>query len=130
MKISEALIGARGQIAWILALTLSTAAIIQLERLDIGTQAEAAKAAAKATDARLSGEAKAALAEAEAGLAASPADAAAAASLLLALSTAVQAGALEVNEGRIRADVLWTKAAAAGPTWRPAIVAAALTFAR
>lgn len=130
MKFSEALIGARGQIAWILALTLSTAAIIHLERLDIGNQQAAEAAAAQATDARLAGEAQAALAEAEARLAASPSDATVVASLLLALSTAVQAGVLEPNEGHLRADELWDKAAAAGPAWRPAIVAAALTFAR
>lgn len=130
MKFSEALIGARGQIAWILALTVSTSAIIYLEQLDIGIRQAAETAAAEATDARLAGEAMAALAEAEARLAASPADATAAASLLLALASAVQAGALDLNEGRIRADRLWDRAGGAGPAWRPAIVAAALTFSR
>lgn len=130
MKFSEALIGARSQIAWIAALTLSTMAIIHLERLDIGAENAAQKAVAAATDARLSAEATAALAEAEARLAASPADATAAASLLVALSTAVQAGALDIDVARRRADELWDRAGSAGPIWRPAVIAAALTFAR
>ena len=130
MKFGEALIGARGQIAWILALTLSTAAIIRLEHLDLGTRKAAVEAAAKATDARLATEAAAALAEARSRLAASPTDAEAAASLLLALATAVEAGALDPAEARTQADLLWDKAAKAGPAWRPGIVAAALTFAR
>lgn len=130
MKFSEALIGARSQIAWIAALTLSTVAIIHLERLDIGAQDAAQKALASATDARLAAEATVALSGAEARMAASPADATAAASLLVALSTAVQAGVLDIVEAKRRADVLWDKAAGAGPAWQPAIIAAALTFAR
>jgi hypothetical protein len=130
MKFSEALIGARSQIAWIAALTLSTVTIIHLERLDIGAQEAAQKALAAATDARLSGEATAALAEAKARMAAAPTDATAAASLLLALSTAVRAGALDIDEARRQADELWEKASDAGPAWRPGIIAAALTFAR
>lgn len=130
MKFSEAFIGARGQIAWILALTLSTGAIIQLERLDIGTQAAAVQKAAEATSAKLAGEAGMALTEAEARLTASPNDPEAAASLLLALSAAVQSGAMETDEARIRADKLWDKAAAAGPQWTPAVISAAIVFAR
>ncbi len=130
MKFSEALIGARSQIAWIAALTLSTVAIIHLERLDIGAQDAAAKSQAGATDARLVTEASGALAEAEARLAASPADAAAAASLLVALSSAVQAGVLDIDKARKRADELWEIASKADPVWRPGIVGAAMTFAR
>jgi hypothetical protein len=130
MKMSEALIGARAQIAWILALALSTAAIIHLERLDIGTQAEAKIAAAKLEDARLFDETKRALAEAESRFADAPGNAVAAASLLLALSNAVEAGALGFTEGRMKADDLWVIAAKAGPEWTPAIVAAGLTFSR
>lgn len=130
MKFSEALLGARGQIAWILALIFTTAAIIHLENLDIGIREAERKAAAEIRDAKLSAEARDALLEAEARLAASPADPAAAASLLVALSTAVRAGVVDINPARIRADTLWDQAGAAGPAWRPAIVAAALTFAR
>ena len=42
MKIGEALEGARGQIVWIVALALSTAAIIHLEQLDVGAPVNAA----------------------------------------------------------------------------------------
>jgi hypothetical protein len=130
MKFSEALLGARGHIAWILALTFSTVAIFHLENLSLASQEAAEREAALQTDARLSAEAGAALAEAEARQAASPADPAAAASLLLALSAAVQAGAVEIDPARMRADTLWELAGQAGPAWRPAIVSAALTFAR
>ncbi|MFN5997541.1 MAG: hypothetical protein ACK47C_09505 [Paracoccaceae bacterium] len=130
MKFSEALVGARSQIAWIAALTLSTVAIVHLEQLDIGERDAAEKARVAATDERLAAEATGALAEAEARLAAFPKDASAAASLLVALSTAVQAGVLDTDQARKRADELWDKAAAAGPAWRPAIIGAALTFAR
>ncbi|MES2814415.1 MAG: hypothetical protein V4720_05935 [Pseudomonadota bacterium] len=129
MKFSEALIGARSQIAWIAALALSTVAIIHLERLSIGEQEAVQRARVAATDARLAAEATEALGQAEARLAASPADAAAAASLLVALSNAVEAGVLDIDEGRRRADQLWELAGNAGPIWRPGIVAAALAFA-
>lgn len=130
MKFSEALIGARSQIAWIAALALSTAAIVHLERLDIGAEDAAEKARAAATDARLAIEATGALAEAEARLAASPTDAEAAASLLVALSAALQAGVLDIDAARSRADELWDIAGKADPVWRPGIVIAALSFAR
>jgi hypothetical protein len=38
MQRFEGLHAARGQIAWILALILSTAIVVQLERLDVGSQ--------------------------------------------------------------------------------------------
>lgn len=130
MKFSEAWLGARGHIAWILALTLSTIAIIHLENLSLADQEEAERAAALQTDARLSAEARAALAEAEARQAASPSDPAAAASLLVALSAAVEGGVVELDQARMQADRLWELAGQAGPAWRPAIVSAAMTFAR
>lgn len=130
MKFSEALLGARGHIAWILALTFSTVAIFHLENLSIASQEAAEREAALQEDARLSAEARSALAEAEARQAAAQSDPAAAASLLLALSTAVQTGVLDIDQARMRADTLWELAGKAGPTWRPAIIAAALTFAR
>ena len=66
MKFSEALLGARGHIAWILALTFSTIAIFHLENLSIASQEAAEREAAMKEDARLSAEARGALAEAEA----------------------------------------------------------------
>lgn len=38
MKIRNAWIAARGQMAWILALLVSTAIVVQLERLDLGSR--------------------------------------------------------------------------------------------
>lgn len=130
MKFSEALIGARSQIAWIAALALSTVAIIHLERLSLGDQEAAQKARVAATDALLATEAADALAQAQSRFEASPTpDPETAASLLVALSNAVRVGLLDIEDGRQRADELWELAGRAGPVWHPGIVAAALTFA-
>ena len=130
MKAHEALAGARGQIVWIVALAVSTATIIQLERLDLGTPP--ATVAEAPTDGQrdipLASDAYEALAAAAARVKAAPDDPDAAASLLLALSVAVRAGSLDREAGRTRALALMDKAAAAGPEWDPVLVLARLTF--
>lgn len=104
---SEALSGARGQIAWILALVLSTTAIIYLENLDIGAP-ERPVAVSK----HLADQATAALRAAEERHAVAP-DASSAAALALALVAAVQTGSLDAAEAQsrlapLRADVALT----------------------
>lgn len=130
MKANEALAGARGQIVWIVALVVSTATVIQLERLDLGTPPDAvAKARADGLrDIPLASDASRVLAAAAARVKAAPDDPDAAASLLLALTVAVKAGSLDREAGRTRALALMDKAAAAGPAWDPVLVLARLTF--
>ena len=119
---SEAMTSARGQIVWILALVLSTTAIIYLERLDIGTPRRSAMVSAD-----LAASASDALTNAEQRHQAAPGDPQAAAGLALALFVAVQAGALELSEGRAREAALRGQAEGA-PDWESLAVLAALTF--
>lgn len=122
MKTNEAIAGARGQIVWILALVLSTTAIIYLESLDIGAPGPSAPVSAG-----LAASATEALAAAELRYMAS-ADARSAAALVLALVAAVQAGALDIAEGRARIAPLRAEAAQA-PEWATIAVLTDLTFA-
>lgn len=103
MKQSEALIGARGQIAWILALVLSTTAIVYLEHLDVGAPAQA-----RTTSVHLAAQANEALRAAEERHKIAP-DASSAVALALALIAAVQANALDVAEGGERFAPLRTE---------------------
>lgn len=119
---SEALTGARGQIIWIAALVLSTTAVIYLERLDIG-------APSAPVSASLAVSATKALEAAEERHQAAPGDAEAASALVLALSVAVQAGALDAAEGQARAAVL-RAASSSAPGWASVSVLADLTFGR
>lgn len=121
MKQSEAMTGARGQIAWILALIMSTAAIIYLERLDLG-----APASLVASSTGLAAQATGAVTAAEDRYRAAP-DPASAAALALALVAAVQAGALDPAEGRARLAPLRTEAALS-PEGAAIAVLARLTF--
>lgn len=105
LKHSEALTNARGHIAWILALVLSTTAVIYLERLDINAPAQP-----RATSAALAAKASEALRAAE-ELHAVANDARSAAALALTLVAAVQAGALDVAEGQERLAPLRDEAA-------------------
>jgi hypothetical protein len=120
---SEAMMGARGQIVWILALVLSTVAIIYLERLDIGvvrpSGAVSAETYARATEALIAAEQR---------HDALPGDPKSAAALVLALSVAVQAGMLEISEGRERVETLRRQATEATPEWAAVAVLADLTF--
>ncbi len=121
MKLSEALMGARGQLAWILALVLSTATVIYLENLDIGAVARSAPASDEAVALAAS-----ALSGAEAAYRTSP-DARSAADLVMALCLAVQAGALDLSEGQTRVEALREQATRG----RDAVAALiALTFGR
>jgi hypothetical protein len=120
---SEALMGARGQIVWILALVLSTVAIIYLERLDIGVAKPKAEVSAE-----ISARATEAIIAAEQRLRALPADSKSAAALVLALSVAVQAGSLEISEGRARVERLRSLTTAATPEWEAVAVLADITF--
>lgn len=116
---------ARGQIVWILALILSTTAIIYLERLDIGAP-PADRATPVSNDLIVS--ASDALAAAEHRFRALPGDAQAAATLVLALSVAAQAGALEISEGRTRAEALRGQVDVATPNGQAINILANLTF--
>lgn len=121
MKHSEALINARGHIAWILALATSTTAIIYLEQLDIGAPPQP-----RATSAALAAKASEALRAAE-ELNAVTHDARSAAALALALVAAAQAGALDMAEGQERLAPL--RAEAGLTPYGPVIeVMAELTF--
>ena len=126
MKQSEALTGARGQIAWILALVLSTSAIIYLERLDMGTPSIGASDRTAAGPTALSDRAAAALGAAEKRHADAP-DGTSAAALALALVAAVQAGALDLAEGRARLAPVRAEVALA-PNGAGVAVLADLTF--
>ena len=129
MSNNEALRGARGQIVWILALAISTTAIIYLERLDMGAPTSSVMPDHfQTTDARLTAKTVMMLAEAEARLAAAPNDPEAAASLLLALTVAVQVGSINEGTGRARVKSISNRAAMAGPEWQPLMVWAAMTF--
>jgi hypothetical protein len=131
MQRSEAFIGARGQIVWILALILSTSAIIYLEQLDIGApEGSVASPAKKSTDSALALSASEALIAAEARLKAFPEDPDAAVQLVLALVAAVQAGALDPTEGRTRAVAPRIQASRAAAEWPAVGVLAEITFDR
>jgi hypothetical protein len=120
---NEALMGARGQIVWILALVLSTVAIIYLERLEIGVAKPIAEVSAE-----LSARATEAMIAAEQRHRALPGDPKSAAALVLALSVAVQAGGLEASEGRARVERLRSQTTAATPEWEAVAVLADITF--
>jgi hypothetical protein len=126
MKFNEALNGARGQIVWIIALIFSTTAIIQLERLEVG--APKAVSVVRPYDAAIAAAAGRELALAEARETAAPEDPQAAASLLTAICLAVQAGILDVDAGRVRAEALRERTSTAGPAWQSAAVLASMTF--
>ncbi|OJF93673.1 hypothetical protein AX760_21600 [Pararhizobium antarcticum] len=119
------MIAARGQIIWILALILSTSAIIYLERLDIGAPAHEPETPVS-DDLVVS--ANQALAAAERRFEASPGDAQSAAALVLALSVAVQAGVLDISDGRARAEAFRGQGSVAAPEWGAIEVLADLTF--
>lgn len=124
MKHSEAWTGARSQIIWILALVLSTTAIIYLEHLDLGAVGRSMPVSAELVEA-----AAESLANAERDYLASP-EAQSASDLILALSVAVQAGVLDVKDGRVRVETLRKQAAAGAPQWEAVSVLAGLTFGR
>ncbi len=105
---SEAMTGARGQITWIGALVLSTTAIIYLERLDIGTPGRSSVVSAD-----MAATATSTLAAAEQDHQASPKDAGSATALLLALSVAVQAGAVDAADAKARVAALRAQSAGA-----------------
>ena len=129
MSSNEALRGARGQIVWILALAISTTAIIYLERLDIGAPTPPVMPDQfQTTDATLTAKTVTMLAEAETRFAAAPNDPEAAASLLMALTVAVQAGSLSEDTGRARVEAIHDRAAMAGIEWQPLMVWAAMIF--
>lgn len=127
MKQNEAVTGARGQIIWILALVLSTATVIHLERLDISA---AVVAALPSVDGALTAAAAEALAAAEARHKASPKNAETVVALVLALAVAVQAGALDLDEGRTRVEALGGLAAGGTQDARAVAALAELTFGR
>lgn len=129
MSSNEEFKGARGQIVWILALMISTAAIIYLEQLDIGAPTPPIMTDQfKTTNVTFTAKTVTMLAEAEARFAAAPNDPEAAASLLLAVTVAVQAGAMNGRTGRARVEAIQDRAAMAGIEWQPLMVWVAITF--
>lgn len=131
MQRSEALTGARGQIIWILALILSTSAIIYLEQLDVGApERPVASEAMKSTDSALALSAAKALRAAESRYQEFPEDPDAAVALVLALAVAVQVGTLNPADGRARAKIPRIQAARAAVEWPALGVLADITFGR
>ncbi len=129
MSSNEALRGARGQIVWILALAISTAAIIYLERLDVSAPTPTVMPDHfQITDETLTAKTVKMVAEAEARFAATPDDPEAAASLLLAVTVAVQVGSIGEETGLARVRSITERAAMAGIEWQPLMVWAAITF--
>ena len=124
MKQSDALNGAREHIAWIVALALSTSAIIYLENLDMGLPARSAPVSTE-----LARSAAQALAAAEQRRGTNPDDLDATVELILALSVAVQAGVMDPSEGQSRVAVL-RKETEDTPGWESVNVLADLTFAQ
>ncbi len=121
MKQSEAMTGARAHIVWILALVLSTTAVIYLENLDLGaprqTWTPSERLTTSVTEALQAAEQR--------YLDAS--DARSAAALVLALTTAVQAGVVEAADVHARVATLSAEAANA-PEWGALAVILELTF--
>jgi hypothetical protein len=122
LRHNEALYGARGQIAWIAALVLSTTAIIYLESLDFRDPRQSATVSEN-----LAASAAQALAAAEQRHRISPDDSEAKIALVLALSVAVQAGIIDAAEGRSRMASLPPPTPAA-PGWESVGVLVDLTF--
>lgn len=127
MNGSEAFSGGRAQMAWIIALIISTAAIIQLERVD--TAALTRIPVAAPPEPSLHADASELLTLAETRFESEREDPQAAAQLLQALAIAVQAGVLDHAEGRARAENI-SAAHSAKPSadWLAARTLAALTF--
>lgn len=130
MRNNEALTGARGQIAWIVALVVSTVAILYFESLGMGAPPRAVPAGVlQANKLETANSADAMLAEAEAQYAAAPEDAGTAAALLVALAVAVEVGSIDATDGHARVGSILQEATAAGPEWQPLIRWAASPFA-
>ena len=135
MIFREGLLEARGQIVFILALTVSTAVIIYLEALDTEDrirgrieEALVGDRAAVSAPAPIADRARAALRQAEEAFAANQAAPEARAALLTALAGAVQLGTLAPGEARPRAQAVLA-AVEADRTAPPPGLAAALGVA-
>lgn len=129
MNVSEATVGARAQIVWIVALVISTAVILHLERLDVGGPSTSSGAAvSQQADPAQAAKAAGLLADAQARLVENPNDADAAAAVLLALSVAVQTGAIDVDVSKARVDAVLARATKAGRDWQPILVWAAMAY--
>jgi hypothetical protein len=127
----EGLLEARGQIVFILALTVSTAVIIYLEALDTEDrirgrieEALVGGGAAVSAPAPIADRARAALRRAEEAFAANPAAPESRAALLTALAGAVQLGALGAGEARPRAQAVLAAVEADGAAPPPGLAAA------
>jgi hypothetical protein len=123
LKQSDALNGAREHIAWIVALALSTSAIIYLENLDMDLPRRSAPVSTE-----LARSAAQALAAAEQRRRTNPDEMGAAVELVVAVSVAVQAGIMDPAEGQARVAVL-RKETEDTPGWESVNVLADLTFA-
>lgn len=129
---SENLLRARGQIAWILALTLSTAIIIHLESMDTEVRIQdgikTSIAAAKGLDGPTLDLVASALKEARAAYGAQPTDPAAQTAMIVAVASAVQAGVLDRTEGQVLSAQVVASARAATPQMDAAKALARITF--
>ena len=123
---SESFAGARGHVAWILALAFSTAAIIHLERTDIASLSDRAQL----VNPELVQNARDLLELTTVRYTAAAKDPQAATDLLLALVAAAQAGAIELHKARKQAASIVVPAGTTDPDLLAAQILAALTFGR
>lgn len=140
MTFKEGLLKARGQIAFVMALAISTGVIIRLEALDtedhiqsrVAAEVARQKASSAPASPSLEGAVKASLRRAEEAYAGDPGPAANTAALLTSLSTAVQLGVLKPDEGltgaeRVLSD-LEKKPGTPSAVLTSALMAAAVAF--
>ncbi|HYF56222.1 MAG TPA: hypothetical protein VEA41_18355 [Salinarimonas sp.] len=130
MSFRDNLLKARGQIAFISALAVSTAVIIHLENLDTEgrIQARLTGAAPAAVPETVRSRAEDALRRAREAHAAAPGADETRAALLVAASAAVQAGALPQADGLALAHAAAGDGRAATPALAAAMAQAAMTF--
>lgn len=130
MSVRSGWYGARAQVAWILALVLSTAAIVYLERFDLNPASSRLDAANPfgTASADIAKEATAALAAAEAAYSAEPDDTPTGALLLVALSVAANAGVTDAEDAAARAAALIDVLDTQNPLVRSGRALAALSF--
>ena len=132
MTFSENLLRARGQIAWILALIVSTATIVHLEKVDIELRESQRDLSGGANSPPLDTETHAmvqnALAGAHKAYAAQPEDPAAETAMIVAVASAVQAGILGRAEGRDLLAGIASQDTAGTPGLNAARALARITF--
>lgn len=138
MAFRDGLLQARGQIVFILALTITTAIVIHLETLDTGhrirtsVEESLGRERGSVVPQALRNRADAALRRAEAAYAGAPNAVENRAAVLAALAGAAQSGALDHEQARTRADAVLRSieadASPPAPVLAAALSAAAVAF--